>query len=107
MSSSSTRCAVPPPPLSATSSRPCVLCVHAQTKHPSKPTKGDTACKPELRLAGHKKEGYGLCWNPLKKGHLLSGSDDSLICVVRTSVLAITRRTADGAHTAVGRVEVK
>jgi len=35
--------------------------------------------KPDLRLLGHSQEGYGLAWNPLKKGLLLSGSDDCKI----------------------------
>jgi histone-binding protein RBBP4 len=43
-------------------------------KHPSRPT--DTIAKPELRLQGHTKEGFGLSWNPNKQGFLLSGSDD-------------------------------
>lgn len=33
-------------------------------------------CNPDLRLKGHHKEGYGLSWNPLVNGHLLSASDD-------------------------------
>ena len=37
--------------------------------------------KPDLRLLGHKKEGYGLSWNNAYEGRLLSGSDDNLICV--------------------------
>eukprot|EP01139_Manchomonas_bermudensis_P022737 Amastigsp_a696591_10.p1 type:complete len:294 gc:universal Amastigsp_a696591_10:931-50(-) len=51
------------------------------TKHPSKVHKEDQKCSPELRLTGHRKEGYGLAWHPLKEGHLLSGSDDSLVCL--------------------------
>lgn len=38
-------------------------------------------CDPELRLRGHEKEGYGLSWNPLKEGYLLSGSYDCKICL--------------------------
>lgn len=49
------------------------------TKHPSKPTDGK--CNPNLILSGHQKEGYGLSWNPLKPGYLLSGSFDNLICL--------------------------
>lgn len=48
-------------------------------KHPSVPENDDV--KPQLILKGHEKEGYGISWNPLKKGHLLSGADDNLICV--------------------------
>lgn len=32
-------------------------------------------CQP-----GHRSEGYGLAWSHLRAGHLLSGSDDSLVC---------------------------
>ncbi len=39
------------------------------------------ACRPDLRLTGHKTEGYGLAWSPFRSGHLLSGSDDAQICL--------------------------
>ena len=49
-------------------------------RHPSKPpTEG--GCVPDLRLTGHKTEGYGLSWSPFREGHLLSGSDDAQICL--------------------------
>lgn len=41
----------------------------------------DNKCEPELRLKGHTKEGYGLDWNPRREGQLLSGAEDSLICL--------------------------
>ena len=50
------------------------------TKHASKPT-NDGKCNPDMRLLGHKKEGYGLSWNNNKSGYLASASDDSLICI--------------------------
>jgi histone-binding protein RBBP4 len=37
--------------------------------------------KPQLKLSGHTKEGYGLSWNPLEEGHLLSGADDQNIFI--------------------------
>lgn len=49
------------------------------SKHPSKPQ--DTNCTPDLRLTGHKTEGYGLAWSPFMEGHLISGSDDATICL--------------------------
>lgn len=49
------------------------------SKHPSKPT--DNTCNPDLRLQGHKTEGYGLAWSPFMDGHLISGSDDATICL--------------------------
>lgn len=48
-------------------------------KHPTKPKKGDTP-KPELRLVGQEKEGYGLTWNVFKKGTILAASTDGKIC---------------------------
>merc|ERR1711879_1145038 len=48
------------------------------TKHPSKPD--SKAVKPQMRLTGHTKEGYGLTWNNRAEGHLLSASDDTTIC---------------------------
>lgn len=50
------------------------------SKHPSKPSP-DGSCNPDLRLLGHKTEGYGLAWSPFQTGHLLSGSDDAQICL--------------------------
>lgn len=48
-------------------------------KHPTKPSNDEV--KPDLKLLGHKKEGYGLAWSPVNQGYLASGSDDNLICV--------------------------
>jgi histone-binding protein RBBP4 len=49
------------------------------TKHPSVPS-GDGA-RPDLRLTGHRAEGYGLCWNRQRKGWLLSSDNDGAVCV--------------------------
>ncbi|KAJ3433151.1 histone-binding protein msi1 [Anaeramoeba flamelloides] len=35
---------------------------------------------PLITCSGHSQEGYGLSWNNSVEGHLLSGSDDSLVC---------------------------
>ena len=48
-------------------------------KHGVSPTTDEV--KPELVLLGHQREGYGLDWNPLQAGLLLSGSDDCKICL--------------------------
>ena len=50
------------------------------SRHPSKPDPGGR-CNPDLRLTGHKTEGYGLSWAPHREGHLLSGSDDAQVCL--------------------------
>ncbi|KAL6051479.1 Histone-binding protein RBBP4 or subunit C of CAF1 complex [Balamuthia mandrillaris] len=75
------------------------------TKHPSTPPV-DGKCNPEIRLTGHKKEGYGLSWSPFKEGHLLSGSDDFQICLWDISQVQKTHSTLEAktiftAHTGV------
>lgn len=47
--------------------------------HPKKPY--DMQTKPDMKLLGHTKEGFGLSWSTLKEGYLLSGSDDHRICI--------------------------
>jgi len=64
------------------------------TKHPSSPSV-DGICYPQIRLRGHTKEEYGLAWNPLAQGHLLSGSDDFLICLWDISGASKTKNTID------------
>ena len=67
------------PYLIATKSSASEVYVFDWSKHPSKPA-ADGRFEPDLILKGHQKEGYGLAWNPHEEGHLISGSDDSLIC---------------------------
>jgi len=67
------------PVLLATKSPSSEVFIFDYTKHPSIPT--DTICKPQLRLRGHTKEGYGLSWNSNIAGHLLSASDDTTVCL--------------------------
>jgi histone-binding protein RBBP4 len=55
-------------------------------RHPPKPS--DTVPRPDMRLLGHTKEGYGLNWSQLKEGYLLSGSDDHKVCIWDTNVSA-------------------
>eukprot|EP01006_Ploeotia_vitrea_P029087 TRINITY_DN61688_c0_g1_i1.p1 TRINITY_DN61688_c0_g1~~TRINITY_DN61688_c0_g1_i1.p1 ORF type:complete len:435 (+),score=42.70 TRINITY_DN61688_c0_g1_i1:40-1305(+) len=49
--------------------------------HPEAPEPDDHECRPALKLRGHRREGYGLEWNPKKLGLICSGSDDHLICL--------------------------
>ncbi|XP_058782527.1 WD-40 repeat-containing protein MSI1-like [Vicia villosa] len=48
-------------------------------KQPSKAS--DDRARPELRLHGHKTNGYGLSWSKFNSGHLLSGDYDGNICI--------------------------
>lgn len=55
------------------------LFIFDTSRHPLKPP-ADGKCTPQLRLRGHKKEGYGMSWSPRDHGKLVSGAEDKLIC---------------------------
>ncbi|PVU88332.1 hypothetical protein BB559_004871 [Furculomyces boomerangus] len=63
-----------------------------RTKHPSKPS--GSACKPEIKLGGHTKEGYGLAWNKFLEGHILSASEDGTVCY--WDIMATPTQTQQG-----------
>ncbi|VDM63343.1 unnamed protein product [Angiostrongylus costaricensis] len=71
------------PVIIATKSPSAEVFVFDYTKHSSVPK--DNQCKPQLRLRGHTKEGYGLSWNPNKQGHILSASDDMTVRLCHSS----------------------
>ncbi|KAL3869279.1 hypothetical protein ACJMK2_041982 [Sinanodonta woodiana] len=48
------------------------------TKHTYAPDPSGL-CSPELILKCHHKEGYGLSWNPIQNGYIISGSGDHTI----------------------------
>ncbi|KAK9480954.1 WD40-repeat-containing domain protein [Lipomyces japonicus] len=66
------------PDIIATMSVSSDVLVFDRTKHSLQPT---GICRPEIRLVGHSKEGYGLSWNPRKQGHLLTGSEDTTVAL--------------------------
>jgi len=68
------------PAIIATKTVSSEVYVFDYTKHPSKPD-SNGKCQPDIRLTGHSKEGYGLSWNSIKDGYLLSGSDDAVVCL--------------------------
>jgi histone-binding protein RBBP4 len=41
----------------------------------------DKTVRPQFRCLGHTQEGFGLSWSPHRPGRLLSGSNDSSICL--------------------------
>ncbi|KAI9841258.1 MAG: Histone acetyltransferase type B subunit 2 [Thelocarpon superellum] len=47
-----------------------------KTKHTSVPTGSPN---PQIELLGHKKEGFGLSWNPHQQGQLATGSEDKTV----------------------------
>jgi len=67
------------PDLIATKAVSGEVLVFDRTKHSSDPDK-DGVCRPDIRLQGQTKEGYGLAWSPTKMGHILGASEDMTIC---------------------------
>ncbi|VDB91608.1 unnamed protein product [Peniophora sp. CBMAI 1063] len=53
--------------------------VFDRTRHPSDPEKSGV-CKPDIKLVGQSREGFGLAWNPNKKGHIIAASEDQTVC---------------------------
>lgn len=49
-----------------------------RTKHETKAPEGQ-GCRPDIRLVGQKKEGYGLSWSKVKEGNVLSASEDGTV----------------------------
>ncbi|KAK9468475.1 WD40-repeat-containing domain protein [Lipomyces arxii] len=66
------------PDIIATMSVSGDVLVFDRTKHSLQPT---GVCRPDMRLVGHTKEGYGLSWNGRKQGHLLTGSEDTTVAL--------------------------
>jgi WD40 repeat protein len=62
------------------------------TKHPLQPNP-DNLARPDIRLKGHTREGYGLSWNNHAKGLLLSGAEDHLICLWDVTAASKENRT--------------
>jgi len=93
------------PYLIATKSISSETYVFDWSKHPSKP-KADGTFEPDLVLKGHSKEGYGLAWSPHEEGHLISGSDDSLICMWDVNAATKTSHVLEPLHTFTGHTSV-
>ncbi|CAJ1942330.1 unnamed protein product [Cylindrotheca closterium] len=56
------------------------LYVFDLSKHPSFPAE-DSVFSPQVVCCGHTLEGYAMEWSRLTKGHLLSGSEDTNVCL--------------------------
>lgn len=67
------------PSLIATKTNSSEVFIFDCSKHPLRSE--SKSCNPDIRLKGHADEGYGLSWSPLKEGYLLSGSNDSKVCL--------------------------
>jgi WD40 repeat protein len=68
------------PSIIATKAPAAEVMIFDCSKHGMKPASG-AKCQPDKKLVGHDKEGYGLAWSPHTAGKLLSGSDDTHICL--------------------------
>ncbi|CAN1192500.1 WD-40 repeat-containing protein MSI3, partial [Linum perenne] len=62
-------------------------------------------CDPDLRLRGHDKEGYGLSWSHIKRGYLVSGSNDCKICLWDIGAVA-QNKVLDALHVYEGHQSV-
>lgn len=68
------------PDLIATKSVSGEVYIFDRTKHSSEPDR-DGVCKPDIRCVGQTREGYGLAWNPNKKGEVVSSGEDMTVCL--------------------------
>ncbi|CAL1694350.1 unnamed protein product [Somion occarium] len=67
------------PDLIATKAVSGEVLIFDRTKHSNTPDR-DGVCRPNIRLVGQTKEGFGLSWNPVKQGHILGASEDMTVC---------------------------
>lgn len=67
--------------------------VFDRSKHPSFP-EPNTVFSPQVVCCGHTQEGYGLAWSKLKEGYLLSGSQDTTVCLWDVQAGGTTDKTA-------------
>ncbi|KAF8559916.1 WD40 repeat-like protein [Imleria badia] len=68
------------PDLIATKAITGEVFIFDRTKHSSEPERGGV-CRPDIKLVGQTKEGFGLAWNPAKAGHILGASEDMTVCL--------------------------
>ncbi|EIW71564.1 hypothetical protein TREMEDRAFT_60487 [Tremella mesenterica DSM 1558] len=66
------------PDLIATKTPKGEVYIFDRTKHESKAPVGGE-CKPDIRLKGMSKEGFGLSWSPMAEGHILSSGEDGFV----------------------------
>ncbi|KAI5181032.1 histone-binding protein RBBP4 [Nematocida sp. AWRm80] len=55
------------------------VCIYDYTKHSSFPKEAT----PNITLEGHTQGGFGVVWNPIREGELLTGGYDGLVCTYR------------------------
>ncbi|KAJ7597291.1 WD40 repeat-like protein [Mycena floridula] len=93
------------PDLIATKAVSGEVLVFDRTKHSSEPERGGI-CKPDIRLTGQTKEGYGLAWNPCKQGHVLGASEDMTVCHWDINSYSKAKTSIDATNTFRGHTSV-
>eukprot|EP00127_Corallochytrium_limacisporum_P005227 Clim_evm44s201 gene=Clim_evmTU44s201 len=88
-----------------TPGEPGDVLVFDTSKLPSKPAR-DASLEYLIRLKGHKKEGYGLSWNPINEGHLLSGSEDQTVCLWNINAIGSRSGLLEAQRTFTGHADV-
>mmetsp|Transcript_11273 Transcript_11273/g.25277 ORF Transcript_11273/g.25277 Transcript_11273/m.25277 type:complete len:525 (+) Transcript_11273:199-1773(+) len=69
------------------------------SKHPSFPDESSPFA-PQAMCVGHTKEGYGLAWSGHTAGRLISGSEDTTVCLWDVSAVTSARRDGTEASAA-------
>lgn len=79
--------------------------VFDRTKHSNQPDP-DGKAHPDITLRGQTKEGYGIAWNPLRQGQILSASEDTTVCLWDINAYDKETRTLDPLQTYRGHSSV-
>ncbi|KAL3869514.1 hypothetical protein ACJMK2_042185 [Sinanodonta woodiana] len=82
------------PSIIATKTSYSEVLIFDYTKHTHAPDPSGL-CSPELILKCHHKEGYGLSWNPIQNGYIISGSGDHAICLWDINLMPTERGVID------------
>ncbi len=84
------------PNIIATMTNTGTILVFDRSKHSSMPT---GTVNPQAELRGHKKEGFGLCWNPHEAGKLATGSEDMTVCLWDLKVVNVNNKIVKPSRT--------
>lgn len=93
------------PDLIATKTVTGEILIFDRTKHSSEPERGGLV-KPDMKLTGQAKEGYGLAWSPNKEGHVLGASEDMTVCMWDVTSYSKTKSTLEPTTTFRGHTSV-
>ncbi|KAF8240796.1 WD40 repeat-like protein [Tricholoma matsutake] len=85
------------PDLIATKAVTGEVLIFDRTKHSSEPERGG-ACKPDIRLVGQTREGFGLAWSPTKTAQVLGASEDMTVCHWDINSYSKAKTTVEPVH---------